>query len=206
MKVFLIVAISVDGFIAQDADQISTAWTSPEDKQFFRERTKQAGVIVMGRKTFETIGRPLPGRINIVLSRQTLVVSEVQGSRFKIQEFDDSKIKTPHSAKATWGKQSSKVDDVIFTTSLAPVELINRLEQAGFSEVAICGGQQIYTQFLEAGVVDTLYVTIEPVIFGSGIKLVDKLSVGQLISCRLKEIKKLNERGTVLLEYEIKED
>ncbi len=44
-------------------------WNIPEDMQFFREKTKGKPVI-MGSKTFESIGRPLPGRLNIVLSRE----------------------------------------------------------------------------------------------------------------------------------------
>lgn len=40
----------------------------PEDMKFFREKTK-GHPIIMGRKTYESIGRVLPGRLNIVISR-----------------------------------------------------------------------------------------------------------------------------------------
>lgn len=43
-------------------------WHLPEDLKFFK-RTTLGHVVVMGRTTFESIGRPLPGRENIVLSR-----------------------------------------------------------------------------------------------------------------------------------------
>lgn len=43
-------------------------WHYPEDLQFFK-RTTLGHPILMGRTTFESIGRPLPGRQNIVLSR-----------------------------------------------------------------------------------------------------------------------------------------
>ncbi len=69
MKCFIIAAQTVDGFIAQQVDQASTAWTSGADKQWFSERTKKAGVVVMGSTTFQTIGRPLPGRLTVVYSR-----------------------------------------------------------------------------------------------------------------------------------------
>lgn len=65
---FIIAAISRDGFIARTSGQNSTDWTSQEDKKFFRERTKAAGVMVMGSTTFETIGKALPGRHMIVYS------------------------------------------------------------------------------------------------------------------------------------------
>ncbi len=43
-------------------------WHLPEDLKFFK-RTTIGHVIVMGRKTFESLGRPLPGRENWVVSR-----------------------------------------------------------------------------------------------------------------------------------------
>lgn len=43
-------------------------WHIPEDLKFFK-KTTLGHPILMGRKTFESIGRPLPGRRNIVLSR-----------------------------------------------------------------------------------------------------------------------------------------
>ncbi len=69
MKSFLIAALSADGFIARDSSSTSMSWTSKADKEFFKERTKQAGVIIMGSKTFETIGKPLPGRTTIVYTK-----------------------------------------------------------------------------------------------------------------------------------------
>jgi len=42
-------------------------WKIPEDLAYFREVTK-GHVVIMGQKTFESIGRPLPNRTNIVLS------------------------------------------------------------------------------------------------------------------------------------------
>lgn len=43
-------------------------WTFPEDMKWFTSLTKQVGVVVMGRKTYESIGGMLPGRENYVLS------------------------------------------------------------------------------------------------------------------------------------------
>lgn len=45
-------------------------WYLPEDLKFFKAMT-QGKPLVMGRKTFESIGRPLPGRRNIVITRDT---------------------------------------------------------------------------------------------------------------------------------------
>lgn len=169
MHVFLIAAITVDGYIAAEADQISTAWTSAEDKTFFRDRTKQAGVIVMGRKTYDTIGRPLPGRLNVVLTSSPQDVSPDQA-------------------------------DQLMYTSADPKTLIADLAARGYQEVAICGGASVYSQFLEAGVIDTLYLTVEPICFGRGIKLFSDISATKLT---LKQTTPLSEQ-TLLLEYAVK--
>ncbi|MFA6131304.1 MAG: dihydrofolate reductase family protein [Patescibacteria group bacterium] len=70
MQVSLLVATSVDGRIAREASQLAD-WTSREDKKFFVAKSKAAGVVIMGRTTYETIGRPLPNRLNVVLTRDT---------------------------------------------------------------------------------------------------------------------------------------
>lgn len=43
-------------------------WYIPEDLQYFKETT-MGKAMVMGRKTYESIGRPLPGRLSIVITR-----------------------------------------------------------------------------------------------------------------------------------------
>lgn len=45
-------------------------WHLPEDLRYFKQVT-MGKPIIMGRNTFESIGRPLPGRENIVISRQS---------------------------------------------------------------------------------------------------------------------------------------
>lgn len=45
-------------------------WHLPEDLKYFKQVT-MAKPIIMGRKTYESIGRPLPGRTNIVISRDS---------------------------------------------------------------------------------------------------------------------------------------
>jgi dihydrofolate reductase len=52
-------------------------WHLPEDFKFFKSTT-MGHVLLMGRKTFESIGRPLPGRTTIVLSRSGFTHDGVQ--------------------------------------------------------------------------------------------------------------------------------
>lgn len=65
MRVFIIAAVTADGFIARYPGHPAT-WTSKEDKKHYVSLTKEAGVMVMGSRTFATIGRALPGRRTIV--------------------------------------------------------------------------------------------------------------------------------------------
>src|SRR3989338_1485183 len=69
MKLILIMAMTADGIIARDS-QHTADWTSAADKKAFIAETKKHGVIIMGETTFATIGRPLPGRLNFILSLQ----------------------------------------------------------------------------------------------------------------------------------------
>ena len=74
MSVFIIASVSADGYIASKESETSTNWTSSEDTQFFRQKTKEAGVVIMGRTTYETIPtkyRPLKDRLNIVYTSNT---------------------------------------------------------------------------------------------------------------------------------------
>lgn len=171
-EVILLVAMSADGFIAPlDQEKLpSTVWTSSEDKKFFTEKTKVIGTLIMGSKTFETIGRALPGRLSMVMT-----------SRPKnYVEFNDP--------------------NLIFTNQ-SPEEILTELSKQGIKQVALCGGASIYNLFLQKNLVDKMFITVEPHVFGEGIKLFD-----QKVTEKFKLLKqsKLNEKGTLLLEYQLK--
>ncbi len=163
IRAFIIAAQTLDGFIARHPDEPAT-WTSGADKKFFVARTKKAGVVVMGARTFATIGRALPGRLTIVYS---------------------------HS-------NNHHYPDVEKTTK-PPTELLADLEARGFTEVAICGGASIYTLFMKSGLVDTIYLTIEPRFFGQGLHLFN-----EPLDCQLKLINsQALDASVLLLEYQV---
>lgn len=161
MKAFIIAALTADGFIAKNSAHTPLGWTSKEDKQFFAERTKEAGVVVMGKNTYETIGRPFPGRHTIVYAAED-------------QQYEGVEV-----------------------TQKSPQDLLEDLEKRGFKELAICGGSTMYTMFMESGVVDTIYLTVEPHLFGTGMTLFNK---EMEISLRLINVKKIGD-NTILIEY-----
>ena len=65
MEKCIIVAIADNNAIGKDN---ALLWHISEDLKFFK-RTTMGCPVIMGRKTFESIGRPLPKRLNIVISR-----------------------------------------------------------------------------------------------------------------------------------------
>lgn len=67
MRLAMIVAQAENRVIGRDNKM---PWYLPEDLKYFK-RTTMGKPIIMGRKTFESIGKPLPGRRNIVVTRDT---------------------------------------------------------------------------------------------------------------------------------------
>jgi dihydrofolate reductase len=65
MVLSIIVAASSNNVIGKDN---KLPWHLPEDLKYFKNTT-WAMPVVMGRKTYESIGKPLPGRTNIVITR-----------------------------------------------------------------------------------------------------------------------------------------
>lgn len=122
MKVTLLMALTLDGKIGKDADHFPD-WTGPEDKKLFVEVTKKAGCLVMGSKTFTTIGRPLPGRHNVIMTRSP-----------KASEWDNLEFTDQHPVSIVEGLEAKGYSEVI----LAGGAQINTLfAQAGLIDEVI---------------------------------------------------------------------
>lgn len=74
MEKNVIVAIADNNAIGKDN---ALLWHISEDLRFFKRKTL-GWPVIMGRKTFESIGRALPGRVNIVISRGFSTGEEVE--------------------------------------------------------------------------------------------------------------------------------
>ena len=176
MKVFIIAAITTDGFIAKDENH-AAMWTSKEDKKRFVELTKQAGVAIMGSRTFRTLPRPLKERLNIVYSKSPDFINQ---TKIRYQENPDLQ--------------------PIEITQDEPRILLEKIAVRGYKEVAICGGAQIYTAFIKAHAVTTIYLTIEPLFFGKGISLFNE----SLENIHLELVsREATPTGSLLLEYKV---
>lgn len=175
MKCVLIAAMSADGNIGESHDQLSLDWTSKEDTRFFISKTKEIGVVVMGARTFKTIGKPLPGRRTIVMSKD-----EDALPRFPIPDPD--------------------IETGTLEYANMPIpELVQSLEEQGVERLVVAGGSSIYSQFLQEGLVTDLYLSVEPILFGSGVPLATGFD---RIEMRLIDSIMLGDK-TVLLHYQI---
>ncbi len=142
MKVILLMAVTADGMIARNSMELID-WTGKADKKYFIHITREAGAMIMGSKTFDTIGKVLPGRKNIVMTRD-------KTTRDKIR--------------------TSQTSDLIFT-SQTPKEVLSDLKSQGFESVALIGGSTVNTLFMKENLIDEIHVTIVPRLFGKGLSL-----------------------------------
>lgn len=180
MHTFIIAALSADGFLAdkQKSVEKSTTWTSKEDIAFFVKKTKEAKVCVMGSSTYKTIGHPLKDRTIIIYTHSPKNVSNA------------IPLNTSYDILHT---------NSCYTTQLSPPDLISYLEKLGHNQAAICGGSAIYTLFMQAGVVNTLYLTYEPILFGQGIPLFNAPFTQKLTLVNTKSLSP----QTILNEYNV---
>jgi len=169
----LIAAVSLDGRITV-GEKEGSEWTSKEDKKFFQAEMDRADAVVMGHKTFDAIKRPLKPRNRIVFSRSPLVKGVPDAERAGV---------------------------VVFVGP--PKKLLTLLQERSWHRITIVGGTQIYDWFLKHSLVDEIYLTLEPVVFGSGRPLFSQ-NLRNLSPYRLTSIKKLNKQGTLLLHCKVK--
>lgn len=174
MKITCIMVSSIDGKTTQWFNPHLHVWTSKEDQAYFAQLIEQAQLIIMGRKTYE-VAKPFmkhhPGRLRIVLTNNP-------------QQFSNEAI--PNQLEFT--SESAK-------------ELIKRLEQQGQTNALFVGGGTINTPFFQAGLVNELWLTLEPKLFGKGNSIVAESELN--VNLELLSIEKLNSQGALLLKYAV---
>ncbi|MFC4263771.1 dihydrofolate reductase [Ferruginibacter yonginensis] len=117
MKISIIVAASSNNAIGH---QNKLLWHLPVDLKFFKNTTWGMPVI-MGRKTFESVGKPLPGRLNIVVtsnaewqSPNTLTATTLQSAIDKAATSNCNEIFITGGGEIY--RQSMAIADIIYLT------------------------------------------------------------------------------------------
>ena len=118
-------------------------WKCPEDLKYFSRKTKGESVflnaVIMGRNTYESIGKALPDRVNYVLSK-TLVEKE-EGERGRCLEEEED---------------NSSANLFFFDNYKS---LLEEIDSKVFNEIWVIGGEKIYKLFLELDLVSEIYIT-----------------------------------------------
>ena len=146
-------------------------WTSEENLKGFYEQSKSAGNIIMGRNTY------------------------LAASKSGYFPFPDAlNIVVSHKQiENKWG-------DKVIITDKSPKEIIEMLEQKGFTVAFLAGGGQLNASFAKDNLIDEIYLDVEPLVLGKGIKV---FAEGDFeLELELLKTKQLN-KNTVQLHYKV---
>lgn len=146
-------------------------WLSPAYEQGFMAISQRTQAVIMGKTTYN------------ILSPDYLPLKE------------GSLVVLTHDTNATPSQSN-----VLFTGD-SPEKIVAQLAAKGHTEAVIIGGTQTVTEFVKAGLVNEIILVVEPVLFGSGLPLVNDVEFEYQLA--LVEVRKLN-GDTVQLHYEVK--
>ncbi|MBI5151850.1 MAG: dihydrofolate reductase [Candidatus Pacebacteria bacterium] len=149
-----------------------TSWTSKEDWDGFRAICRKVGNAVIGRRTYEMV------------IKEGMQLSDI----LTVVMTHDPRLLAKHSP------------DTIFTDK-SPKDVIAILKEKGFKEALVCGGGILNSSFLKEGIIDEIYIDIEPLILGRGIPLFADGDFQPRL--KLLEVKTLTNRQTVQLHYKV---
>lgn len=174
MKIIMVAAISEDGFLTKAEDSDVSKWTSTEDKMFFSKIKSEHNIYIMGSKTYESASIKPEPGILRIIMTRSP------------EKYDDL-----------------KVDGQLEFTNLTPEKIIAK-HQSQYESCLLLGGGQIYEEFLKQKLVNEIYLTVEPVVHGSGTSLmVNGEPVSSFLDHFEPTIAVLNNSGTKLLHYEL---
>lgn len=163
-------AMTADGIIARDKTQ-NADWTSKADKKIFVAETKKHGAIVMGETTFAAMGgQALPGRLNLILTMTP-------------ERYTDQTV-------------SGQLEFL----NAPPAAVVEHLAGRGFQSAILGGGARTNAFFLKAGLVNEIWLTVEPKVFGNGMNFTEGEALD--LNLELLAAEKIGD-GAVQLRYRV---
>ncbi len=168
----MVAVSSLNGKITKGNDPDIYSWTSKEDSKLFFSLIEKNNLIVMGSKTYESVRKIIKhkkNKLRVVLTRNP-------------EKYIGEAIK-----------------EILEFSNETPLHLVKRLGNKGYKKMLLVGGATINRLFLKHKLVNELYITLEPKIFGSGRNLISEEDFN--IQLKLMNIKKLNPQGTLHLKY-----
>lgn len=172
MKIILVFVSTLDGKITKWEDPMVRTWTSIEDQRYFSGIMKNARLIVMGSNTFNADPiKPMANRLMIIMT------------------------KNPEKYK------NYEVPGQINFSNKSPSELTYYFKGEGYEEMLVVGGPHVATSFLKEQLIDEIWLTVEPRIFGTGANFVTEEKLD--IRLRLLSSESVNVQGTLLNKYAV---
>ncbi len=168
----LIFVSTLDGKITKWGEQNVSSWSSHQDKDYYKKILTESRLIVMGSNTFNA-------------------------DTFKHSSNHQLIIMTGHPGKY----KNLEIKGEGEFTNEPPVELIARFKNEGHKQMLVIGGPHIATSFLKEQLIDELWLTFEPKIFGTGGNFVTDVKLG--INLSLIHCEKVNEQGTLTTKYAV---
>ena len=146
-------------------------WLSPEYGQGFMAICQRMKAVVMGKTTYEIL---IPDHLPLKDEGTLIVLTH------------DTAAEPPQP-------------NVVFTDK-TPQEIVRILEERGHHEAVLIGGTQTVSEFVQSGLVDEMYLVVEPVLFGAGLPLLRDVDTDYKMT--LLGVEKLN-ANTVQIHYRL---
>ena len=171
MKTILIFVSTLDGKITKWGEPHVKSWSSHQDQDYYKKIWNESQLVVMGSNTFNAGSFPSLNPQLIVMTRY------------------------PDKYKSL--KSSGQIE----FTNESPLELTDRFKSKGQEQMLVVGGPHVATSFLKEQLIDELWLTLEPKIFGIGGNFA--MDVKLDINLRLIHFEKVNQQGTLITKYEV---
>ena len=172
MKTILIFVSTLDGKVTKWGEPHVSSWSSHQDQDYYKKIWNESRLIVMGSNTFNA-------------------------DTFKPSANHQLVVMTRHPDKY----KSLEISGQIEFTNESPVELTSRFKSNGHQQMLVVGGPHIATSFLKEQLIDELWLTFEPKIFGRGDNFVTEAKLD--INLHLIHCEKVNEQGTLITKYAV---
>ncbi len=143
MKVVLYMATTANGLIAKEDDD--TSWVTETEWTSFSGMIKKHGNMIIGRRTYE-----------VMLNNDEFNKSGL--NKIKTMVLTNNKSIKIHNPKFVYIAKSSQ-------------DALEILKKHKFRTAMVCGGGGLNSSFMRENLVDEIYLDIEPLVFGRGIRL-----------------------------------
>jgi dihydrofolate reductase len=172
MKTILVFVSTLDGKITKWGNPDVKSWSSKQDQNYFRDIWNSSKLIVMGSSTYEADPvKPTGKRLVIVMT------------------------KAPEKHK------NEEVSGRLEFKNATASELVSKYKKEGYKQMLVVGGPHIATSFLKEKMINEIWLTIEPKVFGAGGNFVIEENLD--ISLKLVSWLQANKKGTVFTKYKV---